>query len=92
MAAGEDRLGQQHQRVQRIAVLAEGVLEEAVVGGVAERRVEVAVELDPAGLVVHLVLVARPLGDLDDDVELHRRGSFTSASVMRSSGDDAGQP
>ena len=53
---------QQHHRVQRVAVLAEGVLDEAVVGRIAHRRVEVAVQPDPAGVVVDLVLVARPFG------------------------------
>src|SRR6202011_1106821 len=34
-------------------------------GGVEGRREELAVKLDVAGLVVHLVLVAAPLGNLD---------------------------
>ena len=82
-AAREHRLGQQDHRVQRIAVLAERVLDEAVVGGIAHRGVQVAVQLHPAAVVVHLVLVARTLRDLDDDVELHRRGSFPCAPVLR---------
>jgi hypothetical protein len=64
--AGEERVVEEHEHVQRVAVVAEGVLEEAVVGRVLERGVEHAVEEHPAGLVVDLVLVAAPLRDLDD--------------------------
>ena len=71
-AAGERRLLDQHERVERVAVLAERVLDEAVVGRVLGGGEQRPVEADPAGLVVHLVLVALPLGDLDRDVELHR--------------------
>src|SRR5690606_1861755 len=60
------------QRVQRVAVLAEGVLDEAVVGRVGGRGEESTVQADPTRLVVHLVLVPRTLRDLDRDVELHR--------------------
>ncbi len=70
-AAGEGRLVQNDQRVQRVAVLAEGVLDEAVVGRVAGRGEESTVQTDPTGLVVHLVLVPRTLRNLDGDVELH---------------------
>src|SRR5689334_19218701 len=71
-AAREGRLVQDDQRVQRVAVLAEGVLDEAVVGRVGGRGEEPTVQADPTGLVVHLVLVPRTLRDLDRDVELHR--------------------
>ena len=68
-AAGEGGLGDQHQGVQGIAVLTESALDEAVVGRVRGRREQGAVEPDPAGLVIHFVLVLLTLGDLDRDIE-----------------------
>ncbi|MQW74414.1 D-alanyl-D-alanine carboxypeptidase/D-alanyl-D-alanine-endopeptidase [Nocardioides sp. dk4132] len=69
-AAREGRLLQQHEGVERVAVLAEGLLDVAVVGRVLRRREERAVQAQPAGLVVHLVLVPLALGDLHQHVEL----------------------
>ena len=70
-AAGEGWLLQQDQRVQGVAVLAEGPVDVAVVVGVARRGEEHAVQADPTGLVIDLVLVAVALGNLNRDVELH---------------------
>ena len=64
-------LGQQNHRVQRVAVLAEGVIDEPVVDGVAHRGEQVSVQVDLAGLVVDLVLVAGALGDLDGYFDCH---------------------
>ena len=66
---GEGGLLQDHEGVERVAVLAEGVGDEAVVGRVDGGREQAAVEPDHAGLVVDLVLVAAAAGDLDDDVD-----------------------
>ena len=70
-AAGERRLVEQHQGVERVAVLAQGVLDEAVVGRVAGGGEQHPVQADASGGVVHLVLVPLALRDLDRHVELH---------------------
>ena len=66
--AREHRILQQHESVERVAVAAERVGDEAVVGGIRGRREQPAVEEDPARVVVDLVLVAAAARDLDDDV------------------------
>ena len=69
--AGEQRVAlQQHQRVERVAVLAEGVLDVAVVGRVLGRGEQRPVQPDPAGPWSTSYLLRLP-GDLDQDVELH---------------------
>src|SRR5665647_3444078 len=70
-ATGERGLLQQDEGVERVAVLAQGAVDEAVVVRVAGRGEQHPVEPDPAGDVVDLVLVPLPLRDLDRDVELH---------------------
>ena len=71
-ATGERGLLEEDQRVQRIAVFAEGALDESVVIRVTGGGEEHPVEPDTARNVVHLVLIAVSLGDLDRDVELHQ--------------------
>src|SRR6201986_3340920 len=70
-AAGKGGLLHQDQRVQRIAVPAQGVLDEAVVGRVLSRGEQRPVEPDPAGVMVDLVLVAAPPRYLDHHIEVH---------------------
>src|SRR5215211_59801 len=69
-AAGERRLGDAHHRVELVAVLSQRLGKVAVVGRVDDRGVQEAIELDGAELLVPLVLVAAPLGDLDEAEEL----------------------
>src|SRR5665648_417355 len=82
-ATGEGRLLEQHQGVQRVAVLAKGALDEAVVVRVAGGGEEHPVQADPPGRVVELVLVPLTLGDLDGDVELHGSPSRASGNSPR---------
>ena len=70
---GEQRLpDRDHQRVERVAVLAQGVLEVAVVTGILRRGEQGPVEPDPTAGVVDLVLLAAAPRDLDEPDE-HRR-------------------
>src|SRR6185295_15542637 len=72
--AGHDGARVADQHVDRIAVERERMRDEAVVPGVAHRRVEKAIHDESAGGLVHLVfdgLAAHR--NLDDDVDIERR-------------------
>ena len=66
-AAGEGRLADEHERIERIAVAAQRSLDEAVVRRIRHRGEETPVEDDRSELVVELVLVPRPGRNLDED-------------------------
>jgi len=68
-AARKHRLVEQHERVERVAVLTERVGDEPVVGRIHGRGEEAAIEPQHVPLVVVLVLVPAPARDLDDDVD-----------------------
>ena len=83
-AAGEGRAIDEDEHVEGITVVAEGGGDEAIVAGIVDGRVEVAVEAeDVEGLVV-LVLVDSVAGDLDDDVDdLRAFGADGKFEVVR---------
>ena len=68
-AARERGVVEQHQGVERVAVLAERVGDEPVVGGIDGGREQRRSRRMMPGLVVALVLVAAAPRDLDDDVD-----------------------
>src|SRR5699024_8719310 len=78
-AAREGGLLEQDEAVQRVAVLAEGPLDEAVIIGIARCGEEHPVEPDATVVVVHLVLVPIPARDLDGHVEFHDSRSVAPA-------------
>ena len=68
-AAGEAGGVDEDEAVEGVAVVAEGAGDEAVVAGVVDGGVEVAVETEDVQFLVVLVLVDALLGDLDDSVD-----------------------
>ena len=81
--AGVRRVLQEHQRVERVAVPAQRVGHEPVVGGIGGGREQPAVEEDLPGVVVDLVLVAAAPRDLDDDVDAALAGASWSMGAIR---------
>ena len=72
-AAGKRGLADEDEGVERIAVLGQRALDEAVVRRVRHGGEQTPVEDDRAELLVELVLVARPGRDLDEDHDVHGR-------------------
>src|SRR4051794_19883358 len=70
-APRKGRLLEQHQGIERVAVLPEGVLDVAVVGRISGGGEEHPVQADAAGGMVQLVLVSLALRDFYRHVELH---------------------
>ena len=70
-AARKRRALHQHERVERVLVLAERALDEAIIGRVLRRGEQRPVEPDPARRMVNLVLVALTFRDFDRYVEVH---------------------
>ena len=67
----------QHQDVERIAVVAQGTGDESVITGIVNRRVEIAVEAKDVQRFVVFVFVSLPSGNLDDCVNFIGR-AFTN--------------
>ena len=65
------RLLADHQRIERIAVVAERPGDEAVVGGIVHGAVQHPIQTQQSGLLVQLVLVLAAFRHFDDDRE-HR--------------------
>src|SRR5690606_16680844 len=73
-AARDERAGVADQNVNRVAVVRQGVRDEAVITRVGHRGVEEAVDDERAGFLVHLVLDRLSANrDLDDDVDVFWR-------------------
>jgi hypothetical protein len=66
---GNTEFGDHHERVERIAVLAQRAVDVAVVIRVAHRGEQGTVQEDAAGLVVDFVLVLGAARNFHDDVE-----------------------
>ena len=70
-AAREGRFFKQNQCIQGVAVFTQGIVDEAVVIGIASRGEEHTIQTDASRFVVDLVLVSVSLRNLDGHVEFH---------------------
>ncbi len=68
-AAGEAGGVDEDEAVERIAVVAKGAGDEAVVAGIVDGRVEIAVETEDVELFIVLVFVDTLVGNLDDRID-----------------------
>jgi hypothetical protein len=64
-------LAEPHQGIERVAVFAKRAWEEPVIKRVLRGGEQRAVEPDIARFVVHFILIARTLRNLDDHLYLH---------------------
>ena len=70
--------------VEGISIVGQGAGDEAVVAGIVDGRVEIAVETEDVEFLVVLVLVAALVGDLDDGVDdLGAVGPYGEFQVIR---------
>src|SRR5690625_1392027 len=91
-SARHDRVAAEHQHIDRITVIRQRVRHEAVVAGVMHRRVQEAVDVERAGILVQLVLHRLASHwHLDDHIDLEggivsdrypvdQHGKFTPAN------------
>ena len=73
---GKERLGAEHQHIQRVIVVRIGTRDQPVIRGIMRRGVQDAVELDQTGLLVQLIFIFASLGDFHDRDEVVRRNAF----------------
>jgi len=64
--AGKQGIFRENEDIDGVAIQAQGVLKKAVVSGVNKVCVEHAVEKNPTGFMVDLILVAAPARDFND--------------------------
>ncbi len=81
-AEGGDGFGTEDEDVEGVAIVGEGLGDEAVVGGVVDGGVQDAVELEEAGFFVELVFVGGAKGDFDDGVELRGEESVAGRDIV----------
>src|SRR5512138_2599589 len=68
--AGERRHRHHYENIEWVTIVSERAREEAVIARIVDRTVQQPVELEEAGVLVQLVLVAAPARDLDDRIQL----------------------
>jgi hypothetical protein len=68
-ATGETGSVNEDEDVERIAVVGEGAGDEAIVTGIVDGRVEIAVETEDVEFLVVFVFIAALVGDFDDGVD-----------------------